>query len=262
MTLNVENLTARYGPNAVVHDIAFTVSPGDILALLGANGAGKSTSLNSITGIHRLATGSVEFDGAQILGLTAHRIAAQGIALVPEGRHLFGALTVQENLRMGLNGINVPRGESAARIQAVFEMFPILREFSTRRAALLSGGQQQMLAIGRALVRRPRVLILDEPSLGLAPLLVQQILGAIQALAASGDVAIVLAEQNATAALKIATTGVVMDNGRIVRTDTAAALLADEEIAAHYLGGAPTDAAQPATEIGALPEALRERTLR
>jgi branched-chain amino acid transport system ATP-binding protein len=259
MTLRVDNLSARYGSTTVLRDVNLDVQPGQVLALIGANGVGKSTLLNSIAGLHRTASGAVSLDGSRILGKSAHRIARLGVALVPEGRHLFGELTVLENLTMGMHGLGYSRGMAQEQTAAVFEMFPILADFSARRAGLLSGGQQQMLAIGRALVRRPKVLLLDEPSLGLAPLLVQQILATVQTLAA-GDVAVILAEQNAAAALRVADRGVILDSGRVVREDRAAALLEDELVSQHYLGGASEVRATGAVSVE-LPLELRTRSL-
>jgi branched-chain amino acid transport system ATP-binding protein len=259
MTLRVENLSARYGSTTVLRDVHLEVRPGQVLALIGANGVGKSTLLNSIAGLHRTASGAVSLDGSPILGKSAHRIARLGLALVPEGRHLFGELTVSENLTMGMHGLGYSRATAQEQTAAVFEMFPILADFSARRAGLLSGGQQQMLAIGRALVRRPKVLLLDEPSLGLAPLLVQQILATVQTLA-SGDVAVILAEQNAAAALRVADRGVILDSGRVVREDRAGALLEDELVSQHYLGGASEVRATGALSVE-LPPELRTRSL-
>lgn len=262
MRLSIAGLSARYGSNTVLRDVELTVESGEVLALVGANGAGKSTLLTTVAGLHRSASGSIKLDERELLGMTAARIAESGLALVLEGRHLFGELSVVENLVMGTNGRGYSTAQRNEQIESVFAMFPILREFANRRAGLLSGGQQQMLAIGRALVRQPEVLLLDEPSLGLAPLLVTQILDTVRGLADRG-VAVVLSEQNASAALRIASHGLVLDNGRIVRSDTAAALLADEEISSHYLGsGAPVEGGEQSTPVGVeLPASIRRRAL-
>ena len=259
MTLVVEALSARYGSNTVLREINLEVRPGEVLALIGANGVGKSTLLNSIAGVHRAATGSVLLDDRPILGKPAHHIAGLGLALVPEGRHLFGELTVLENLTMGMHGLRYSAATAKERVASVFEMFPILSEFSGRRAGLLSGGQQQMLAVGRALVRQPTVLLLDEPSLGLAPLLVQQILDTVTSLA-QRDVAVILSEQNAAAALRVANVGIVLDNGRVARVDKADVLLQDEDVSQHYLGGA-NSRPEDRLSTSELPDALRQRTL-
>lgn len=260
MTLQITSLSARYGRTTVLRNIDMQLSQGTVVALIGANGMGKSTLLRSVAGLHRSATGSVTLDGSEILGRPAHRIAALGLGLVPEGRHLFAELTVQENLQMGLHGQNCNAAEAKDRIAGVLEQFPILGDFSERTAGALSGGQQQMLAIGRALVRNPSVLLLDEPSLGLAPLLVAQILQTARALAERG-VAVLLAEQNAAAALRVADTGAVMENGRITRLAPARELLEDEDVSRHYLGGGtPGHGSLPAS-ARELPEELRTAAL-
>lgn len=260
MTLQINRLSARYGRTTVLRDIDLELSAGSVLALIGANGMGKSTLLRSIAGLHRSASGSVTLDGSEILGRPAHRIATLGLGLVPEGRHLFPELTVRENLQMGLHGQGCTTAEATDRIASVLDQFPILGEFSQRSAGALSGGQQQMLAIGRALVRHPTVLLLDEPSLGLAPLLVAQILQTSRTLAERG-VAVLLAEQNAAAALRVADTGAVMENGRITRLAPAQDLLDDEDVSRHYLGGGSVGDGQAATRVRELPEELRSAAL-
>jgi branched-chain amino acid transport system ATP-binding protein len=259
MKLTVTGLHARYGSTRVLHDVSCEVPDGNMVAMIGANGAGKTTMLKCIAGLHRPAGGEITLGEEPVAGLAAHHIARRGVCLVPAGRQLFSDLTVEENLHVGLHGTGV-RGTSAtaARLNRVYDLFPVLHDFAARQAGLLSGGQQQMLAIARALVREPKALLLDEPSLGLAPLLVTEILGVLQDLARSG-VTILLAEQNAAAALAIANLGVVMENGRITRADTAAALLADDDVSRHYLG-----TASDPVEIGhqrALPTGLREPLL-
>lgn len=235
MTLTITGLHAAHGATKALRDVSLEVEPGRILALVGANGAGKTTLMHCIAGLHKPEQGRISLGGTDLTGMAAHTVARKGLCLVPAGRQLFSDLSVVDNLRVGLHGLKLSGGEAAARIDHVYELFPILREFAGRRSGLLSGGQQQMLAIGRALVRSPGVLLFDEPSLGLAPMLVTQILQTVAALA-EGGVAILLAEQNAAAALQIADDGVVLENGRTTRADSAAALLADEDVSRHYLG--------------------------
>lgn len=260
MSLQIEHLSARYGRTTVLRDVELHVQHGSVLALIGANGMGKSTLLRSIAGLHRSVDGSIRLDGTELIGRPAHRIATLGLGLVPEGRHLFPELTVHENLQMGLHGLGRSAADGKKRITDVLRQFPILEEFAQRPAGALSGGQQQMLAIGRALVRQPTVLLLDEPSLGLAPLLVMQILETIRALADQG-VAVLLAEQNAAAALRVADLGAVMENGRIARSASARELREDEDVSRHYLGAAPAggDTIEPTARE--LPEELRTAAL-
>jgi len=260
MSLVVNELSARYGSVTVLRQVSLTVEQGAVVALIGANGVGKSTLLNSIAGLHTRTSGSVSLEGQPIRGKSAHEIARLGMGLVPEGRHLFPDLSVRENLRIGVHGLKVAAAEARSREDEVFKLFPILGDFSNRMAGLLSGGQQQMLAIGRALVRRPRVLLLDEPSLGLAPLLVEQILQTVRTLADRGG-GVLLAEQNAAAALRIADIGVVMENGRVTINQPAAELLADEDVSRHYLGVGGPQSTAPTSSTPELPAVLRRSEL-
>ena len=233
--LNVVGLSAGYGGASVVRDVSFEVRAGEMLAILGANGAGKSTLLSAIVGLKRPQTGVVELAGATLSGLSAAAIAARGLVLVPEGRQVFPELSVLDNLRLGAFARRAwPDG---AELEAVFERFPRLRERARQRAGLLSGGEQQMLAIARGLLARPRVLLLDEPSLGLAPQVAERLFADLAQLAAEG-LTMVLVDQMASLALAVADRGIVLENGRIVRAGQAAALAADSALASAYLGGA------------------------
>lgn len=238
--IELTDLTARYGHVAVIRQFDLTITPGEIVALLGANGAGKSTLLHVIAGLHREISGSLSVKGTDLTGLDAAETARRGISLVPSGRQVFGDLTVLDNLTVGLHGTGIAGTDRSERIDQVVAMFPVLGEFARRRAGLLSGGQQQMLAIGRALVRKPDYLLLDEPSLGLAPQIVEQILSVLTPLASDG-MGILLAEQNAAAALRVCDRGIIIENGEIVQTDTAAVLLNDADVGAHYLGSLDDD---------------------
>jgi branched-chain amino acid transport system ATP-binding protein len=232
--LRVEGLRAGYGPIDVLHDVSLTVEPGEVVALIGANGAGKTTTLMTLSGVVRSRAGVVVFDGHDLARLAAYKIVRLGLAHSPEGRKIFPRLTVLENLQMGAFTRSDRQGV-ADDIEKAFMMFPILRERKGQAGGLLSGGQQQMLAIVRALMARPKLLLLDEPSLGLAPQVVSQIFEVIRDLNRQG-VSVLLVEQNARMALKVAHRGYVLETGRVTVADKADALLNDPRIRAAYLG--------------------------
>jgi branched-chain amino acid transport system ATP-binding protein len=234
--LKLEGVETWYGAIQAIKGISLDVSQGEIVALLGANGAGKSTTINTICGLLKATKGRIEFMGADITGMEPEDIAEIGIACVPEGRHIFPGLTVMDNLLLG----TIPRKrESQSDIRKdldrFFEIFPQLRNFRDSLGWQLSGGQQQMLAIGRALMSGSKLLLMDEPSLGLAPVLVQEVFKVIKEINKTGTT-ILLVEQNARMALLIANRGFVLETGRVMLADTAANLLANEEMKAHYLG--------------------------
>jgi branched-chain amino acid transport system ATP-binding protein len=231
--LKISNLRSRYGRIEVLKGISLDVQTGEVVALIGSNGAGKTTLLHALSGVQPISDGQVTFLGERIDGLPAHRRVARGILQSPEGRQIFGPLTVEDNLRLGAY---LRRDKDIAEDRdRIFGMFPILAEKRNQIAGGLSGGQQQMLAIGRALMGRPKLLLLDEPSLGLSPLLVDQILAAIVSLRALG-MTVLLVEQNAMAALEIADRGYVIETGRIVHAGPALQLLSDPKVKAAYLG--------------------------
>ena len=233
--LVVEGLEVSFGRIAVVHGVSLAVPEGAAVCLIGANGAGKTTVLRTVSGLVRPRAGRVRFGAVDITGRAAHRIAAAGLRQVPEGRQCFGELTVGENLLLG--AYLVPgRAEVARRQEGVLARFPRLRERLGQVAGLLSGGEQQMLAIGRALMGAPRLLLLDEPSMGLAPLFVEEIFSIIAALKADGTT-ILLVEQNASAALDVSDYAYVLETGRIVLEGAASVVAADPGVAAAYLGG-------------------------
>jgi len=235
MILEVDGLHAAYGAIEALHGVDVEVEKGEIVTLIGANGAGKSTLLMSICGRPRPTQGHIYFDGADIAGLSTYEIVRRGIAHAPEGRRIFPRLSVLENLQVGAT----IAGEDKFKedVEQVFALFPILAERRHQRGGTLSGGEQQMLAIGRALMARPRLLLLDEPSLGLAPLITRKIFEVIQHLNRERGITILLVEQNAYQALKIAHRAYVMQTGRIVLTGTGAELLVHPEVRSAYLEG-------------------------
>ncbi len=232
--LKVEDLHVYYGSIHAIKGISFDVSEGEIVTLIGANGAGKSTTLNTITGLLKPRSGSVTFEGHNIVGVPAHKIVSHGMALCPEGRRVFLQMTVQENLEMG--GYTRPASEIEASIADVYERFPRLKERYRQTAGTLSGGEQQMLAMGRALMSKPKLLMLDEPSMGLAPILVEQIFDIIKELHKAGTT-ILLVEQNAQMALSVADRAYVLETGTISMSGSAKDLLTDERVQKAYLGG-------------------------
>jgi branched-chain amino acid transport system ATP-binding protein len=234
--LVVGSLTAGYGRVSVLHDVGLEVADGEMVTVVGANGAGKSTLLKVIAGLVAPREGTVSFEGRDVTRLKAERRVDQGMALVPEGRRLFGPLTVAENLELGAYSRRRSGPDALAAVrETVFELFPRLSERSSQPAATLSGGEQQMLAIGRALMSSPRLLLLDEPSLGLAPLVVKEIFAALDKLRAGG-VTVLLVEQDARLALKHADRGYVLRTGRVALSGTAADLVADDDVRLIYLG--------------------------
>jgi branched-chain amino acid transport system ATP-binding protein len=230
----VRDLRVAYGRVVAVHDVSLEVEDGSIAAMVGANGAGKSTVLRAIAGLNRIEAGSIELDGRPIHGLRAHQRVPLGISLVPEGRHLFPRLTVRRNLELGAHTRRDPR-EVASSLETVLETFPALRERQQQLAGTLSGGEQQMVAIGRGLMSRPRLLLLDEPSWGIAPMLVSRIFETIAAINRSG-VAVLLVEQNVKRALSIAHRAAVIQTGRLVAEGTGAELLGSDLVRRAYLG--------------------------
>ena len=232
--LKVDNINVFYGNIHAVKDVSFEVNEGEIVTLIGANGAGKSTTLKTVSGLLHPKTGDVLYKGKSIKGVRAHKIVEAGLAQVPEGRHVFLHMTVEENLDMG--AYTQPNSTIAPNKEKVFELFPRLKERRKQLAGTMSGGEQQMLAMGRALMSHPKLLMLDEPSMGLAPLLVEQIFDIIRQLHADGTT-ILLVEQNAQAALAVADRGYVLETGRIVTEGTGAALLESDAIKKAYLGG-------------------------
>ena len=233
--LHVEDLNVYYGSIHAVKGISFDVEEGEIVTLIGANGAGKSTTLNTVAGLLKPREGKVEFEGESLLGIPPHKIVSRGMALCPEGRRVFLQMSVRDNLEMGAF-TRTDSAEIADSLEMVFERFPRLKEREGQSAGPLSGGEQQMLAMGRALMSKPRLLMLDEPSMGLAPILVQEIFNIIKALHDAGTT-VLLVEQNARMALSIADRAYVLETGKVSMSGNAADLANDERVKQAYLGG-------------------------
>jgi len=231
--LKVERLSAAYSGIQALREVSLEVQPGEMVALIGANGAGKTTLLNCISGLVRPRSGSIGFEGRDLTRVKPWNVSASGILQVPEGRQIISELTVLENLQLGETALN--RRQPTHQLEQVLDLFPILRERSSQRAGSLSGGEQQMLAIGRALMGGPRLMLLDEPSLGLAPLIVQQVFATLKTLNQLG-LTILLVEQNAKMALEITNQAYVLDQGTIVLEGESASLSQDERVQSHYLG--------------------------
>lgn len=231
--LSIDNVRSAYGRIEVLHGVTLRVTPGEIVTLIGANGAGKTTLLRAISGVQPITSGTILFDGKPIERQPAHARVANGIAQVPEGRQLFAPLSVKDNLRLGAWARR--DADLVADLARVYALFPMLEAMQTMAAGALSGGQQQMLAIGRALMAKPRLLLLDEPSMGLAPNLVDQVLNVIRALKSDG-LTILLVEQNAPAALAIADRAYVLETGAVALSGTAAEIQADQRVKEAYLG--------------------------
>lgn len=233
--LKVENLSVHYGVIEAVKNVSFEVNEGEVVTLIGANGAGKTSILRTISGLVRPSSGTISFLGNEIQKVPPRKIVADGLSQVPEGRHVFAGLTVMENLEMGAFLRN-NREENQANLKKIFARFPRLEERKNQDAATLSGGEQQMLAMGRALMSQPKLLLLDEPSMGLAPIFIQEIFDIIQDIQKQGTT-VLLIEQNANKALAIADRGYVLETGKVVLSGTGKELLASEEVKKAYLGG-------------------------
>lgn len=233
--LRVEDINVYYGAIHAIKGIGLEVNDGEIVALIGSNGAGKSTTLRTISGLMKPKTGRIMYDGEDITGVPAHKIVGKGLCQVPEGRHVFANLTVLENLELGAY-LRTDKEGIAKDMEMVFEKFPRLLERKDQLSGTLSGGEQQMLAMARALMSRPKLLLLDEPSMGLAPLLIKEIFNIIKEINASGTT-VLLVEQNANMALSIADKAYVLETGRITLSGTAAELASSEEVRKAYLGG-------------------------
>jgi branched-chain amino acid transport system ATP-binding protein len=233
--LEMQNVDTFYGPSQVLRQVSLTVNDGEIVTLLGANAAGKTTTMKTIFGLVKARSGTITFDGERIDGMATDQIISRGLVLVPEARRVFARMSVRENLEMGAY-MQRDRGIIAQEIDRVYALFPRLKERDKQLAGTMSGGEQQMLAIGRALVARPRMICMDEPSLGLSPILVQTVFETIETIRKAG-VTVFLVEQNAFMALHTADRGYVLQTGKIILTDKAAALLQNDVVRAAYLGG-------------------------
>ncbi|WP_282021259.1 ABC transporter ATP-binding protein [Ruegeria faecimaris] len=233
--LTIRNVESFYGPIMAIRGVSLDVHPGKIVSILGANGAGKTTLMKTVSGVMDPEKGKISFDGVEIQGAEPHKVVQKGVVHVPEGREVFPLLTVDENLSLGAY-TSSDRGQIDHDRELVFSYFPILKERRTQEAGTLSGGQQQMLAIGRGLMANPRIMLLDEPSLGLSPLLVQEIFGILKRLNDEQNMTMMLVEQNANAALELAHHGYVMEVGRIVMDGPADELMQSEDIQNFYLG--------------------------
>jgi branched-chain amino acid transport system ATP-binding protein len=234
--LEIKDLAVNYGSITALHDVSLSVAKGDIVTLIGANGAGKSTTLRTVSGLLKAQRGSIRYEGEEISNQPPHRIVERGISQVPEGRMIFANLTVRENLLMGAY-LRKDRHKLGTEFDFVFEIFPRLKERAKQFAGTLSGGEQQMLAISRALMSKPRCLMLDEPSLGIAPILVKTIFQKIVEINQSLGITILLVEQNANLALEVSNYGYVLETGRIILHDRCGALRQNENVKAAYLGG-------------------------
>ncbi len=232
--LEVKNLQVYYGVIQAIKDVSFTVNEGEVIALIGANGAGKTTILHTITGLIAAKGGEVLYEGVDLQKIPAHKIVSMGIAHVPEGRHVFAQLSVYENLLMGAF-TRTNKAEIEESLESVYKRFPRLRERKNQFAGTLSGGEQQMLAMGRALMSKPKIILMDEPSMGLSPILVGEIFDIIQSISKSGTT-VLLVEQNAKKALSIADRAYVLETGKIVLTDDAKKLMDNESVKKAYLG--------------------------
>ena len=233
--LSVENVSAGYGLTAVLRDMSMHVDTGEVVSVVGANGVGKSTLLRTITGLVHPTAGQVTFDGVRLNGMPAHRIVGHGLAMVPEGGRLFPFMTVLENLELGAFN-PATRADERRTLDEVMELFPILRDRKGQLAGSLSGGERQMCAIARALMSRPRMLMLDEPSLGLSPVMLEKVFELIRTVVASRDLTVLLIEQNVADALEMASRAYVIEGGAIVKTGPGAELLHDPDIQRAYLG--------------------------
>lgn len=233
--LEVKNLDVHYGVIQGVRDVSFEVNQGEVVSLIGANGAGKTSILRTISGLVRPSNGTITFEGQEIQKTPAQKIVASGLSQVPEGRHVFPGLSVLENLEMGAF-LRKNREENAQNLKHVFQRFPRLEERKTQDAATLSGGEQQMLAMGRALMSQPKLLLLDEPSMGLAPIFIQEIFEIIKDIQKQGTT-VLLIEQNANMALSIADRGYVLETGKVILSGTGKELLVSDEVRKAYLGG-------------------------
>jgi branched-chain amino acid transport system ATP-binding protein len=243
--LEIDGLAVSYGEVAVLRDVSLTINRGEIVTLIGGNGAGKTTTLKTISGLLAPSTGNIRFEGESIVGLSPDRIVALGIAQVPEGRHVFPGLSVENNLNVGAYLVR-DRAVVRDTLDQVYTMFPQLKERRRQLGETLSGGEQQMLALGRAIMSRPRLMLLDEPSLGLAPRIVEEVAKAIMAFRRSG-MTILLVEQNARVALAISERGYVIETGRVVLADDSADLKRNPRVIESYLGGDANSASSGAT---------------